>query len=318
MSKSKIKCTYKTISEHDMDMMFLQLFSTDAGFVDLFLDAAEINYKKLKVLGVELSKTDPRLGESDITVTLSIDSKNVQLLIEDKIDAIAMPEQPDRYIKQGNKAVANGECDVFYSFIVCPKKYYDNNEEAQNYPLFLTYESINEYLLRQKGPMYDVYCQQISLALDKAKKPPQVILNEKANAFFRKYKDYQEENYPTLRLRTKRESNGYWAHYSVRLGNAYIHHKIQEGKADLTFSNASTRMNDVELVANWLRLHGIDGARAVVAGKAGVVHIDVPPLNMTIDFDDNDNKKIKACFDVLLQLSEAADVIGLTASLANL
>ena len=68
------------------------------------------------------------------------------ILIEDKIDAIAMPEQPERYIKRGNKAIKNKEYDVFYSFIVCPKKYYDNNDAAKEYPFHILYGSLRSSL----------------------------------------------------------------------------------------------------------------------------------------------------------------------------
>ena len=127
---NKIKCTYSTISEHDMDVMFMQLFANDPSFVELFLSAAGIDDPCAEVTEIELSKTDPRLGESDIVVKLSTDSKRIQLLIEDKIDAVATPEQPARYIKRGEKAVKDKECDAFYCYIVCPQKYFDNNSEA--------------------------------------------------------------------------------------------------------------------------------------------------------------------------------------------
>lgn len=315
---AKVICTYSGVSEHDMDMMFLQLFSIDEGFIRLFLDTAHYNAEKICVESVELSKTDARLGESDITVLLSVDSKKVALLIEDKIDAIDMPEQPERYIKRGKKAVNNRECEDFLCFIVCPQKYYDNNEAARKYPNVLTYEIIREYLSGKDSQLYFTYSQQINKAIDKAKRPPQVVLNEQANAFFRKYKDYQEAVFPSLDLRTNRNSNGYWAQYATRLGNVYLHHKIQEGKVDLTFSNASTRMSDVELIADWLRKHNINEARAVVAGKAGVIHVDVPKLNMTISFEDNDSYDISKCFEVITELIETAKIFSLAGELSQL
>lgn len=122
---SYAKCIYSGISERDMDMMFLQLFSTDEGFVRLFLEATQFKTDSFSVESIELSKSDPKLGESDITVVLSVDKKKVGLLIEDKIDAIAMPKQAERYEKRGEKGKKNGEYDEFYYYIVCPQKYYD-------------------------------------------------------------------------------------------------------------------------------------------------------------------------------------------------
>ena len=41
-------------------------------------------------------------GESDITVIVESPDKRIGLLIEDKIDAIDMPEQPERYKIRGD------------------------------------------------------------------------------------------------------------------------------------------------------------------------------------------------------------------------
>ena len=114
---ANVRCLYSNVSERDMDMMFLQLFSTDKGFVRLFLDAVNISARDITVESIELPKMDPQLGESDITVLLNVDSRKLGLLIEDKIDAIAMPEQADRYVKRGEKTVENGEYDAFICFM---------------------------------------------------------------------------------------------------------------------------------------------------------------------------------------------------------
>ena len=314
---NQVKCTYSTISEHDMDVMFMQLFANDPSFVRLFLNAAGIDEHCAEVTGIELSKTDPRLGESDIVVMLSTGSKTIQLLIEDKIDAAAMPEQPERYIKRGQKAVKNKECDAYCCFIVCPEKYYDNNNEAQQYPFHITYETIREYLSNYDDQMYYMFYQQIDQVIEKAKRPANVILNEKANAFFRKYKDYQECNHPDLDLRTSKKSNGYWAHYGTRLGEVFLYHKIEEGKVDLTFSSCASRLGELEQIAEWLRSHGITDVRAVVTGKAGALRISVPQLKMSIPFEDNDMNDIEKCFDAICELIRMANVMALAGGLGS-
>lgn len=315
---SEIKCVFNGLSEHDMDMLFLQLFSIDTGFVRLFLNAASFNKDDFRVDSIELSKSDPQLGESDITVMLTIGKEKVAMLIEDKIDAIAMPEQAARYIERGDKGITQGEYDRYFSFIVCPQKYYDNNEEAHKYPNFLTYEAISKYLSKKKTQLYQTYSQQIDQAIDKAKRPSQMTLNEQANAFYCKYKDYQETNYPSLDLRTSRNANGYWAQYATRFGsNVNLLHKIQEGRVDLTFNNGSTKMNEMEIVTDWLRRHGITEARAQKTGKAAAIHIDVPKLDMSIPFENNNMHDIVKCFDVVEELLSAANVFASVGNLAE-
>ena len=312
------KCEFNTVLERDIDILMLHLFATDKSFVRLFLDKAESEYGDFDIETIELGKADANLGESDITVIINVSGKRIAILIEDKIDAIAMPRQPERYIQRGDKAVANGEYDKYYSFITCPQKYYDNNDAAKEYPYLILYEEIRDYIKKVKSPVYSVYYQEISQAIERAKKPPKVVINENANSFFRKYKDYQESHFPRLDLRTKRESNGYWAHYNTRLGNAYLYHKINDGKVDLTFPKASEQMQEMELFADWLRKHGIENAIAVVTGKAGAIRIPVPRLDMQIPFEDNDEYDIEACFKAISELIETVNMFSLAGGISNL
>lgn len=315
---SGIKCIFNGLSEHDMDMLFLQLFSIDKGFAGLFLNATPFSKEDFSIDSIELSKADPKLGESDITVLLTVGKKKVALLIEDKIDAIAMPEQASRYIQRGDKGKKKGEYDAYFSFIVCPQKYYDNNEEAHNYPKVITYETIREHLRSKKSPIYLTYCQQIDQAIEKAKRPPKVEVDENANRFFRKYKDYQEENYPELNLTTKRDANGYWAHYTTRFGAVYLYHKIEAGFIDLTFNKASDHIDELTIVAEWLRKHGFDSVSAVKTGMAGALRVIVPKLNNQIPFDENDKDEIETCFRTISKLIEAVNVFGVATGISDL
>ena len=307
-----IKCNYNNISERDMDMMFLQLFSSDVGFVEVFLREAEIPSNSVSVVAIELSKTDPVLGESDITVILNVDGKQIELLIEDKIDAIAMPEQPERYIKRAQKAVDHGDCEAFECYIVCPQKYYDNNESARKYPHWISYETIRNYLDQNSSPLNQAYSQQISQAIEKAKKPPEVVLNENANAFFRKYKDYQEHFYPMLDLRTSRNANGYWAYYATPLANVYLDHKLREGRIDLTFNKAAEKISDLKQIAEWLRKHDMSNVRAKVISKSGSLQISVPELDYSRRFEEVDPEDLQICFEAIYELVKFAEIVFLT------
>ena len=315
---SKVKCIYNGVSEHDMDLLFLLLFSADTEFVRLFLSKASIDADCIEVVSIELSKTDPILGESDITVLLIVDKKKVALLIENKIDAIAMPEQASRYFERGDQGITMKEYDKYCSFIVCPQKYFDDNDEAKKYPYLVTYENVIDFLKTKKNSTYRTYCQQIEQAIDKAKKPPKVVINENANRFFRKYKDYQEENYPELDLVTKRNSNGYWAQYTTRFGAVYLYHKIESGYVDLTFNKAADRIDELTIVSEWLKRHSVLNVSAVQTNKAAALRVIVPHLNMQIPFEDNDIRNIEICFSTIKELIDSANVFGIASGLSSL
>lgn len=308
---------FGTVSERDMDMMFLNAIGVDKNFLKLFIDKTDFPKTDFDVVDVFLSKSD-KDGESDITVIIQAEGIKYGLLIEDKIDAIAMPEQPERYIKRGKKGIKNKDYEAFYSFIVCPEKYYNNNDEAKKYPYAVMYEEIKEYFEDKTDLLYSIYCQQISQAIEKAKKPPKVEIDKNANSFFRKYKDYQEEYYPELDLTTSRKANGYWAHYRTRFGTVYLYHKISEGKVDLTFNKAGKHLDKLEVIAEWLRKYKIANVGASVTGMAGALRVTVPKLNMQIPFEENDEYDIEVCFKSISDLIEAVNVFGIASSISDL
>ncbi len=312
-----MKFDFGSVSERDMDLLFLNAFGSDKDFLRLFTDQLNLARADYDVKEIYLSKAD-KDGESDITVVIEADGERIGILIEDKIDAIDMPDQPERYLRRGETGVKNGDYQSFYSFIVCPEKYYKSNEAARRYPYAVKYEEIRDYFQGKTDPQGMLYYQQISQAIEKAKKPPKVEIDENANRFFRKYADYQEEKYPRLNLRTKRESNGYWAHYTTRFGSVYLYHKIGDGKVDLTFNNAAGYMDKLEVVADWLRHHGFEGVSAVVTGKAGALRVRVPKLNMQSPFEENDEYDVDACFQTISELVEAVNVFGLVSDISDL
>lgn len=142
-----------TISERDMDLLFVESITTDPGFCDLLLRKTDLAGKPFQVLGAELSKSDSDLGESDITVVVDVEGNKYGLLIEDKIDAIAMQEQHGRYVRRGEKGIKAGEYIGYRVFIICPKKYYENNAEAKLYEHIQTYEECKQYFDSKKDPL---------------------------------------------------------------------------------------------------------------------------------------------------------------------
>lgn len=72
-------------------------------------------------------------GESDITMIVEKNNHKTGLLIEDKIDAIAMPNQRERYNIRGQRGIDNKLYDEFYVFMIAPLDYLKNNSEAHLY-----------------------------------------------------------------------------------------------------------------------------------------------------------------------------------------
>lgn len=297
-----------TVRERDMDLLFLEAIGSDKDFAKMVVDKTKWNGNKFAVCSIELSRTETDLGESDITVIISIDDFRYAILLEDKIEAIAMPDQHKRYVERGRRGIEEGEYKDFDVIIICPRKYYNNNDEAKLYEHHIFYEECEEYFRSRTDDASKVRLLQIQAAINKAKKPSEVNLNEAANSFFINYRLYQRSKYPQLDLRSKETANGWWTHYATRFGQAYIYHKMQEGYVDLTFPNSSEHLDTTNAIAAWLRSHNIPNVIAVQTGKASALRIEVPPLKVKEPFELTSESDIVECFEAIATLSELADI----------
>lgn len=304
-----IHCSFNAVHERDMDILFLEALASDSGFTNLVLSKTKYCNKEFQVLGAALSETETDLGETDISVILQIEDIRVGLLIEDKVDAIAMPEQSLRYHKRAEIGIYKGKFDTYEVFIFCPQKYYENNAEAKKYDHFLSYEEIKDYFDSKNDVISTVRSQQLAQAIERAKKPPEVNVDEAANLFFNKYKAYQKEYYPDLDLRTSDKSNGWWPHYSTKLGDVYLYHKRPEGFVDLTFPNAAEKMDTLQAMASWLRNHDVPNVVAVKTGKAAALRMEVPKMPLKEIFENIDPLDVKKAFDAIQALVDFANLI---------
>ena len=149
VNSMSIKVNYSSVEERDMDTLFLEAIGSDKGFLQLFTNEIEVlKERNIEVDSIELSKSDSD-GESDITVIVECENTKYGLLIEDKINAIAMPDQCKRYSVRGKKGIKNGDYSNFFVFIVSPEKYYEQDEEAKKYEYFVSYEKCKN-ILNQK------------------------------------------------------------------------------------------------------------------------------------------------------------------------
>ena len=122
---------FEKVLERDIDLLMINKFVTDKNILELFLK--KINKQGYKVFNIQHSLMDQKDGESDITVIVEKDNHKIGLLIEDKIDAIAMPNQRNRYNARGRKGIDNNQYDDFFVFMIAPNDYLKSNSEAQLY-----------------------------------------------------------------------------------------------------------------------------------------------------------------------------------------
>ena len=306
-----------TITERDMDMLLAQSIITDPEFCRIIVDKTELKGKPFDVKEVEVSKEDSKLGESDVTVIIDVNGELYGLLIEDKIDAGAQPNQHGRYVKRGNLGIEEGDYKAYSVFLFCPEKYYSNNNEAKLYEHLLTYEECKAYFDSKKDPLSMFRSQQLAQAIKKAKRPAPNTVDEKSNAFLRQYIKYQRQYYPSLDLSTREDRNGGWTDFRTELGYVYLNHKIEEGYVDLTFPKAAEKIERVKLIAEWARAHDLFEITVVKARKGAMLRIHVPKLDIQKGFDFVDRSKLNKCLDAVKELTDFANMIEVANSITE-
>lgn len=300
-------CKFVDVLERDMDMLFLEELVSSNEFLDLFL--LQIGIEEATVLSAEHSKIDNELGESDLMVVLEHNSKRVALLIEDKIDAIAQPEQASRYIERGNKGLAHGDYDEYYIFIVAPKIYLDTNDEASKYPYSISYEEALNYFESKNDSRSAFKASQIRQAINKKESGYQPIVHYGVSDFWEKYVAYQQENYPELMLASsagKKGSAASWPRFRTQIKGLYMLHKSEFGYVDLTFESAKDRISQIdELLKTTFGSYEKIGASIVITSKSVALRMNVPVLNFKLPFEEQ-KTKVEDCYKVISNMSNLA------------
>ncbi len=289
---NEIRCLFRDVTEHDMDMLFLEEFVCSEAFLRIFTE--EIGIRDSQVVSVQSSKTDIVLGESDMTVVIEADGDLVGLLIENKIDANAMPEQAGRYMQRGIEGISEGEYKRFFIFIIAPENYLSVNEEAKKYPHKTSYERILSYFekLDDKRSVFKI--QQIRQAIDKQKKGYQVQRDNAVTDFWRKYSEFQKEKYPDVLLIYNNEvkgANATWPRFRTSFDKLYMYHKTESGYVDLTFENCADRMVNVDnLLADAVGDYAKEGYSINKTTKSAAIRLNVPKLNLHQPFEEQIDK----------------------------
>ena len=313
--KSEIDCFFSDVSEHDMDLLFLEEFVCSKDFLNIF--TLQVGIKGARVVSTYSSKSDPFLGESDITVIIESNGEKVGLLIEDKIDAIAMPEQAARYYKRGQKGIEHGDYARFFVFILAPRKYLSQNIEAQKYPNKIEYETILAYFEKINDARSIFKIQQITQAIDKQKKGYQVEVDPLVTDFWNQYSDFQKRNYPALYLVYNgkvKGSNAAWPRFKTVIDGVYMYHKTESGYVDLTFDGCAEKTIDIErLLSKIVGDYTKEGYSVYKTGKSAAIRLFVPILDLHKPFNtqkDEINKGFAAVekFSEMVKRFDANDL----------
>jgi hypothetical protein len=139
----------EAVAERDIDLLLLEELRCAPEFREWFSShALGQDADQLRFLGAWHSVTDAALGESDLLLLVQDPAgQRIAILIENKIDAIAQPEQATRYLQRGEKGRGKDHWDDFTTCIVAPERYLASVTDAALYKVQISYEEIRDWFL---------------------------------------------------------------------------------------------------------------------------------------------------------------------------
>ncbi len=294
--------TFDNALERDMDLLFMWQFAKmDIDFINLFMaqTAEEWNDKcSIDSISHSVMTSD---GESDVQVIINNGKEKVAFLIEDKIDAIAQPDQSKRYQIRAEKAVEQKLFSKYYIFIVAPQRYLDGNQEAQKYPHKVSYEQIRDILT-------DAFDKAlVDKALDESKLGYVPVEDRKVTDFWNHIYDFVEENYPdTFNVHGKkgesRGANANWIGINSGHGTT-IQIKADRGFVDLEIAGYADQFQkfskDNQAILDKKRLC------VRVATKSLAIRKYIEP----IDFTENFSNQLENIEDAFAKAKELQDLV---------
>lgn len=251
------------ITERDMDLVFLEEFASSKEFGQIFLHKIGIeNFEIIKVehsvhqvgegVNVKEAGGDTCRGESDMSVIYMSNGQRRCLLIEDKINACAQPNQRTRYDNRGRHSIANNEYEAFDVFMVAPAEYL-GSPAAADYENTVSYEEILQYFEAKADARAVFKSAMLTKAISKGHSTYIPIPSEKVMDFYDSYIDYVKKFYPSYQISTSKGadhgSKSSWIVFETFNDRIKIKHKTR-GAIDLLIRIDKAQR---ELISNQLR-----------------------------------------------------------------
>lgn len=303
-----------SVTERDVDLLLLEELTVSPDFGHWFGEQVDLDLSgSASLVGAWHSVSDPTLGESDLLVIWRDSAgSRIALLVEDKIDAPAQPEQGRRYQLRGEAGIEAGDWDCFQTVMVAPARYLEASREAGIYGRTISYESITEFLISGDSPApRSAYRASVLLsAIEQQRRGYSPVIDAHVTEFWLKFWMLSRERCPRLGMASPgpkpRGAGWIWAPPPELGGRQWIAFKLLLGIVDLQIDGAADQVDRIDAIC--AERLGRQVA-AVVTGKSTSLRLEVDPVDILADFE-NQRAAIELVFDAANQLLDAWKTVG--------
>ena len=302
----------EAVSERDIDLLMLEELTVSLEFTQFFLNMVG-QKNDIKSRAVYHSVTESDLGESDLILLYNnSDGQKNAILIENKIDADAQPEQADRYKKRGELGTNNGDWSTFITCIIAPQKYLNSKGDADLYDFQISYEKLIDIFDRLKAiddQRRNYRKNLLKLAIEQQRRGYAAKIDESVTEFWQSYYKLLSDHFDILKMdapKNKPKKAGF-IHFkpdSLIGGNFKLMHKFPFGRVDL---QTSWLKEDIEEC----KKRNVDildkDMNIIKTGKSCSVSISVPLMDAQKSFlDQQESSRIAMQSAVrLLEISKS-------------
>lgn len=225
---------FERVFERDLDLLLMNLFSRGSKACELFYDRIGMHPDAITSIKHSVKTV---FGESDLEVWFTKDGKSYALLIEDKINASAQPEQHQRYEHRKEEYRKQGMTEGFV-FLVAPDEYIKSNGEAAYYDRTVGFDELLPVLTQENDVFGCAVLECGKLKFSDSKTP-----DEQVTEFWQQYVAFFRDR-GKLGLNDSvqtRSANSVWPSFRTQLPGTVIQHKSivnseRSGWADLQFT----------------------------------------------------------------------------------
>ena len=308
---------FRSVAERDIDLLLLEEFNVSTEFSSWFYSKVTGKSEAPGCNGAWHSVSDSTLGESDLVVLYDDDTA---ILLENKIDAVAQPDQGERYKLRGKKGVEKEQWVDFQTCMVAPSMYLQKENDSQQYDANVSYEEICQWFLAtaqcDKRSAYKAYLLEEAIAQNR--RGYTFVTDKQVTEFWLQYWLFATNKYPELQMKRpgNKPSNADWPGFKPdNLNKRFsIVHKLRRGDLDLQISGAAGSLN-------LLKDHIVESdIKVEKANKSAAVRIKVPAIDCQQTFESQAaaaEQGMKAAVRLLTIAHQLEKIPGVSENAAN-
>lgn len=308
-----------TIYERDMDLVLVEELESNVEFRTWLVARVYGADCYLRHLGARHSVVDETNRESDVVFRFVADQCGAEvdkaILIENKIDAQAQPNQGAHYSVRGQAGTDRKDWSEFRTCLVAPRQYIKGSSDWTNFNEVVTYEEILAFFASRKlrDERYAWKARLVASAIEKKASGYTPVISDEATAFVRHYYEAAKA-WPRLQMvePKPRPAGSTWISFrpDVLPSGASIEHQVTAGQVKLIFHGAAERLDALH---GQLSPHLSGSMEVQPAGKSVAVSIRVPSIpSITIPFGEvqTEAEAGMRAADALVAMVEAARSAG--------